>query len=131
MEIIVTVLYIAICVALFALAIIVHEFGHFIVALKLGLGVEAFSVGFGPVLWKKKVNGVEYRLSAIPLGGYVSIPDVDPEGVKAIEGKSKKEEGIRKKWRRCNFSGPEKLHRCHFSGDMIYFAADGNEHASA
>lgn len=86
MEIIVTVLYIAICVALFALAIIVHEFGHFIVALKLGLRVEAFSVGFGPVLWKKRVNGVEYRLSAIPLGGYVSIPDVDPEGVKAIEG---------------------------------------------
>ena len=93
MEIIVTVLYIAICVALFALAIIVHEFGHFIVALKLGLRVEAFSVGFGPVLWKKRVNGVEYRLSAIPLGGYVSIPDVDPEGVKAVEGKRKTEEG--------------------------------------
>ena len=88
MEIIVTVLYIAICVALFALAIIVHEFGHFIVALKLGLRVEAFSVGFGPVLWKKRVNGVEYRLSAIPLGGYVSIPDVDPEGTKALEGSS-------------------------------------------
>ena len=88
MEIIVTVLYIAICVALFALAIIVHEFGHFIVALKLGLRVEAFSVGFGPVLWKKRVNGVEYRLSAIPLGGYVSIPDVDPEGTKAMEGSS-------------------------------------------
>ena len=88
MEIIVTVLYIAICVALFALAILVHEFGHFIVALKLGLRVEAFSIGFGPVLWKKRVNGVEYRLSAIPLGGYVSIPDVDPEGTKALEGES-------------------------------------------
>ena len=95
MEIIVTVFYIAICVALFALAIIVHEFGHFIVALKLGLRVEAFSVGFGPVLWKKRVNGVEYRLSAIPLGGYVSIPDVDPEGVKAIEGDRGQESGVR------------------------------------
>lgn len=95
MEIIVTVLYIAICVALFALAIIVHEFGHFIVALKLGLRVEAFSVGFGPVLWKKRVNGVEYRLSAIPLGGYVSIPDVDPEGVKAIEGDRGQESEVR------------------------------------
>ena len=95
MEIIVTVLYIAICVALFALAIIVHEFGHFIVALKLGLRVEAFSIGFGPVLWKKRVNGVEYRLSAIPLGGYVSIPDVDPEGVKAIEGKREEGSGDR------------------------------------
>ena len=52
MGIIVTAVYIAACVALFALAIIVHEFGHFIVALKLGLRVEAFSIGFGPVLWK-------------------------------------------------------------------------------
>lgn len=86
MEIIVTSLYIVACVLLFALAILVHEFGHFIVALKLGLRVEAFSIGFGPALWKKKVKGVEYRISLIPLGGYVSIPDVDPEGTKALEG---------------------------------------------
>ena len=106
MDIIVTVLYIAICVALFALAIIVHEFGHFIVALKLGLRVEAFSVGFGPVLWKKRVNGVEYRLSAIPLGGYVSIPDVDPEGVKALEGESEKESSSANR-RRQGYGGQE------------------------
>ena len=86
MEILVTALYIVVCVLLFALAILIHEFGHFIVALRLGLRVEAFSIGFGPALWKKKVNGVEYRISAIPLGGYVSIPDVDPEGTKALEG---------------------------------------------
>ena len=86
MEILVTIAYICVCVLLFALAIIIHEFGHFIVALKLGLRVDAFSVGFGPALWKKRVNGVEYRISAIPLGGYVSIPDVDPEGTKALEG---------------------------------------------
>ena len=86
MEILVTAFYIVICVLLFALAILIHEFGHFIVALKLGLCVEAFSIGFGMALWKKKINGVEYRISAIPLGGYVSIPDVDPEGTKALEG---------------------------------------------
>lgn len=91
MEIIVTTLYIIACVLLFALAILIHEFGHFIVARKLGLRVEAFSIGFGPVLWKKKVNGVEYRLSALPLGGYVSIPDIDPEGTKALEGEGKRE----------------------------------------
>ena len=90
MEILVTVLYIVICVLLFALAILIHEFGHFIVALKLGLRVEAFSIGFGTALWKKKINGVEYRISAIPLGGYVSIPDVDPEGTKALEGSREK-----------------------------------------
>ena len=88
MDILVTVGYVIACVLLFALAILVHEFGHFIVALKLGLRVEAFSIGFGPALWKKKVNGVEYRISAIPLGGYVSLPDVDPEGTKALEGGS-------------------------------------------
>lgn len=89
METLVTIIYVCACVLLFSLAIAIHEFGHFVVALKLGLRVEAFSLGFGPVLWKKKVNGVEYRLSAIPLGGYVSIPDVDPEGTKALEGGGK------------------------------------------
>ena len=92
MEILLTVFYIVACVLLFALAILIHEFGHFIVALKLGLRVEAFSIGFGTALWKKKINGVEYRVSAIPLGGYVSIPDVDPEGTKALEGTSDKVE---------------------------------------
>lgn len=92
-ELLTTVFYIVLCVLLFALAILIHEFGHFIVALKLGLRVEAFSIGFGQALWKKKVNGVEYRLGWIPLGGYVSIPDVDPEGTKALEGRGKKEEG--------------------------------------
>ena len=93
MEIVITAFYIVVCVLLFALAILIHEFGHFIVALKLGLRVEAFSIGFGTALWKKKVNGVEYRISAIPLGGYVSIPDVDPEGTRALEGAGAKEEG--------------------------------------
>lgn len=89
MEILITIAYIVVCVLLFALAILIHEFGHFIVALKLGLRVDAFSIGFGPVIWKKKVNGVEYRISSIPLGGYVAIPDVDPEGTRALEGASK------------------------------------------
>ena len=80
--------YIAACVLLFALSIAIHEFGHFIAALKLGYRVERFSIGFGPAIWKKVYKGVEYRISWIPLGGYVSIPDVDPEGTKAIEGAS-------------------------------------------
>jgi regulator of sigma E protease len=87
----VTAFYVLVCVLMFALAILIHEFGHFIVARKLGLRVEAFSIGFGPVLWRKKVNGVEYRISALPLGGYVSIPDVDPEGTKVLENGEKSE----------------------------------------
>ena len=86
METLVTIGYIAICVLFFSLAIAIHEFGHFIVALKLGLRVERFSIGFGPAICKRKWRGVEYRISWIPLGGYVMIPDVDPEGTKKLEG---------------------------------------------
>lgn len=86
LEWLVTAGYIAVCLVLFSLAIAIHEFGHFIVALKLGLKVERFSIGFGPALWKRTFRGVEYRISAIPLGGYVSIPDVDPDGTKAVQG---------------------------------------------
>ena len=86
MEILITIGYVVICVLFFSLAIAIHEFGHFIVALKLGLKVERFSIGFGPAVWKKTWRGVEYRISWIPLGGYVMIPDIDPEGTKAIEG---------------------------------------------
>ena len=98
MDILITIGYIFLCVLMFSLAIAIHEFGHFIVALKLGLKVERFSIGFGPAIWKKTINGVEYRLSWIPLGGYVSIPDVDPEGTKSLEGeKGKGDEGTAKR----------------------------------
>lgn len=86
MESLVTIGYICLCVLFFSLAIAIHEFGHFIVALKLGLRVERFSIGFGPAIWKKTWRGVEYRVSWLPLGGYVMIPDIDPEGTKALEG---------------------------------------------
>jgi regulator of sigma E protease len=71
---------------LFSFAIFIHEFGHFVVAKWLGLRVDRFSIGFGPALWKKTVGDVEYRISAIPFGGYVSLPQLDPEGTKALEG---------------------------------------------
>ena len=81
-----TVGYIAVCVLAFSASIAIHELGHFIVALKLGYRVERFSIGFGPAICKRVWRGVEYRLSWIMLGGYVSIPDVDPEGTRALEG---------------------------------------------
>jgi len=64
-----------------------HEFGHFIVARLFGVGVEKFSLGFGPRLIGKKVGITDYRISAIPLGGYVKMvgeePDaeIDPEDI--------------------------------------------------
>ena len=86
METLYTVLAIAACILLFSFAIFIHEFGHFLVARWRGLRVEAFSIGFGPVLWRKKFRGVEWRISAIPFGGYVAIPDVDPEGTAKAQG---------------------------------------------
>ncbi len=60
----------------FGMCIFVHELGHFLVAKWRGLHVDAFSIGFKKV-WSKKVNGVEYRIGCLPLGGYVELPQVD------------------------------------------------------
>lgn len=53
--------------------IIVHEFGHFIMAKRMGVRVEKFSLGFGPKLWMWKRKDTEYAISAIPLGGFVKL----------------------------------------------------------
>tara|TARA_B100000315_G_scaffold59856_1_gene54287 strand:+ start:8206 stop:9330 length:1125 start_codon:yes stop_codon:yes gene_type:complete len=58
--------------------IFVHEFGHFIVAKKLGVAVEKFSLGFGPKIYGKQIGDTEYLLSVIPLGGYVKLTGEDP-----------------------------------------------------
>jgi regulator of sigma E protease len=71
----------------FGLTIFIHEFGHFIVAKKRGLKVERFSIGFGPPIWKWTRNGIEYRISWLPFGGYVMLPQMAP--MEAVEGKSK------------------------------------------
>ena len=54
-------------------AVTLHEFGHFIVAKILKIRVETFSFGFGPRLLGKKWGTTDYRISAIPLGGYVKL----------------------------------------------------------
>ncbi len=53
--------------------ILVHEIGHFIAAKLFGVRVEVFSVGFPPRLWGIRRGGTDYRISAIPLGGYVKM----------------------------------------------------------
>ncbi|MBJ6723474.1 RIP metalloprotease RseP [Geomesophilobacter sediminis] len=60
--------------------IFVHEFGHFLFAKAFGVGVEKFSLGFGPKVIGKKIGETEYLLSALPLGGYVKmVGEVDGE----------------------------------------------------
>lgn len=61
-------------VALFiGVLITFHEFGHLIAAKLCHIPVESFSIGFGPVLIKKKIGETEYRLSLVPLGGYIKM----------------------------------------------------------
>src|SRR3989338_6211462 len=55
------------------LLVLVHEFGHFIVAKKAGIRVDEFAFGFPPRLWSVKKGETTYALNALPLGGYVKI----------------------------------------------------------
>jgi regulator of sigma E protease len=68
-------------------SIFVHELGHFLAARRRGVHVERFSIGFGPKIfsWHGK-DGVEYRLSWLPLGGYVALPQL--ADMRGIEGES-------------------------------------------
>lgn len=58
--------------------ILVHEFGHFIVAKKSGVRVDEFGIGFPPKLWGKKYGETEYTVNALPFGGFVRIWGEDP-----------------------------------------------------
>lgn len=63
---------------LFGFTIFVHELGHFLAARWFGLQIDAFAIGMGPAIWKRKINGVEYKLCAFPIGGYVALPQMGP-----------------------------------------------------
>ena len=58
--------------------IFVHELGHFLVAKLCGVRVEAFSLGFPPKLVHKQIGDTDYRLSVVPLGGYVKLLGENP-----------------------------------------------------
>ncbi len=78
-----------IVVAIVALGVVVfaHEWGHFMAGRRAGIRAEAFSIGFGPILWRKTIGETEYRLSAILFGGYVKFagmegtPDKTPQEI--------------------------------------------------
>src|SRR5262252_1443299 len=73
-------------VILFNLLIVVHEIGHFLAARWRGLVIEKFGVWFGKPIWKKTINGVQYSLGTIPLGGFVALPQLAPMDI--IEGET-------------------------------------------
>jgi regulator of sigma E protease len=59
--------------------ILVHEFGHFLLSKKLGVGVLTFSLGFGPKLIGRKIGETQYQVAAVPLGGFVKLIGENPE----------------------------------------------------
>lgn len=63
---------------LFSLTIFFHELGHYMTARRLGLKIEVFSIGMGPALLRWKRGGITFRLGAIPFGGYVALPQMEP-----------------------------------------------------
>src|ERR1700693_4888424 len=65
--------------------VLIHEWGHFVVARLCGVRVDVFSIGFGPRLFGWKKGPTDYRVSALPLGGYVRMAGQDLSEVDAGE----------------------------------------------
>ena len=75
-----TVISIICAVLIFCVIVIVHEFGHFIVARKCGIDVQEFAIGMGPVIFKKQGKNTLFTIRLLPLGGFCSMgEDEDSE----------------------------------------------------
>ena len=84
-------LYILAMFLLFSLSIFVHELGHFLAARAFGMVADVFSIGMGKAVWKRKAGATTYQIGWLPFGGYVALPQMDPNSF--LEGKGP-EEGI-------------------------------------
>lgn len=60
-------------IIVFSVIVLVHEYGHYKVARNVGIRVEEFAIGMGPILYKKEKNGVLYSIRAIPIGGFCKM----------------------------------------------------------
>ena len=88
--------YIVVFLIVLTILVFVHEYGHYWVAKRNGVRVEAFSVGFGPEIWgRNDASGTRWKICAIPLGGYVKMfgegGDDSEDGEKAELSNSEKE----------------------------------------
>src|SRR5258708_2391911 len=68
-----TVLGILAFIFILGAAVTLHEFGHYLVAKLFKIRVETFSFGFGPRLFGRRIGTTDYRISLVPLGGYVKL----------------------------------------------------------
>ncbi len=77
---------ILIFIIILVLLVLVHEFGHFIVAKKSGVRVDEFGIGFPPRIWGKKVGETLYSINALPFGGFVKIFGENAESLENPDG---------------------------------------------
>lgn len=82
---------IIIALLVFSLLVVIHEFGHFIVAKKTGVLVEEFSVGMGPAIVSRQKGETKYSLRAIPMGGYCAMLSEEKKG---FEGRTFNDKSI-------------------------------------
>src|SRR6266699_1008922 len=99
-----TVLGILAFIFILGAAVTLHEFGHFLVAKLLKIRVETFSFGFGPRLFGRKIGTTDYRISLVPLGGYVKLggdesnAPIEGEGASDIPANERFD--LRPRWQR-------------------------------
>jgi regulator of sigma E protease len=96
-------------VAVLSVLVIVHEFGHFIIAKRIGVRVEKFSIGFGPEIFGITKGDTRYIISLIPLGGYVKMTgETSEENIKG------------EKWEYLSRSAGERA-RIIFAGPLLNY----------
>src|SRR5262249_807861 len=109
------------------LLVFVHELGHFAVAKKLGVKVQRFSIGFGPILFARQRGETEYAVSAMPLGGYVKmLGEEDEEEALAEPERAFSTQPMRRR-SAIVFAGPAMNFVFAFLVYLLLFAAVGAE----
>jgi regulator of sigma E protease len=89
-----------------SILVLIHEFGHFLVAKKFGIRVEEFGYGFPPRVWGKKIGETLYSINLLPIGGFVKLYGEDEAGAGRI-GKGKHPvESAKKDLHRAFFARP-------------------------
>lgn len=71
--------YVLLAILLLSFLIFIHELGHYIVARRVGMRVDAFGIGFGKPIYSWMRDGVEWRIGWLPFGGYVKISGLEEE----------------------------------------------------
>ncbi|MBQ9343676.1 MAG: RIP metalloprotease RseP [Kiritimatiellae bacterium] len=70
--------FVVLMVLLFGVSVFVHELGHYLVARAVGMEATVFSIGMGKALWSRQVGRTRWQIGWLPLGGYVALPQMDP-----------------------------------------------------